>query len=182
MVGTIEPREGHAQVLSAFEQLWAAGHAVNLAIIGNQGWSADKLAGRLRHHPELGKRLFWLEGISEECLPRVYQASAALLVASEGEGFGLPLLEAAQQGLPIVARDLPVIREVAGEHAFYFSGEDPSRLANALRHWLALKAAGQAPPSLAIPRLTWTESAERLIQVVLQGSWYADWDPRSKGG
>jgi len=37
------------------------------------------------------KRLFWLEGISDEYLEKVYAASSCLIAASEGEGFGLPL-------------------------------------------------------------------------------------------
>ena len=69
-------------------------------------------------------------------LEQVYDSADALLAASEGEGFGLPLIEAAQHGLPIIARDIPVFREVAGENAYYFSGKDPQTLTEALRNWL----------------------------------------------
>ena len=75
---------------------------------------------KLRHHPELGKRLFWLEGISDEYLEKVYATCVCLIAASEDEGFGLPLIEAARHRIPILARDIPVFREVAGDHASYF--------------------------------------------------------------
>lgn len=89
-------------------------------------------------------RLFWPQGVRDETLEQVYRSARALLAASEGEGFGLPLIEAAQHGLPIIARDIPVFREVAGEHAYYFGGEDAQTLADALRVWLSL---GDATPA-----------------------------------
>ena len=58
--------------------------------------------------------------------------SSSLIAASECEGFGLPLIEAARQGLPVIARDIPVFREVAGDHAFYYSAGRPEELADAL--------------------------------------------------
>jgi len=163
MVGTVEPRKGHAQTLAAFELLWQRGIAVNLTIVGKQGWMVDMLADKLRRHPELGKHLFWLEGISDEYLEKVYTASSSLIAASEGEGFGLPLIEAAQHKLPIIARDIPVFREVAGEHAFYFRGQKPADLADAVQRWLSLNSEGLAPQSTRMPWLTWSESAQQLI-------------------
>lgn len=163
MVGTLEPRKGHAQALAAFEHLWHRGIAANLVIVGKQGWMVDKLADKLRLHPESGKRLFWLEGISDEYLEKIYAASCCLIAASEGEGFGLPIIEAAQHKLPIIARDIPVFREVAGEHAFYFRGLEAVDLADAIGEWLSLNGKGQAPQSAGLPWLTWRESAQQLI-------------------
>ena len=51
---------------AAFEQLWARGVDTNLVIVGKQGLKVEALVKRLRTHLELGKRLFWLEGISDE--------------------------------------------------------------------------------------------------------------------
>jgi len=163
MVGTVEPRKGHAQALAGFEQLWHQGVAANLVIVGKQGWLLDQLTEKLRYHPELNKQLFWLEGISDEYLEKLYAASCCLIVASEGEGFGLPLIEAAQHKLPIIARDIPVFREVAGEHALYFSGLKPSDLAHTVSEWLSLNSNGIAPQSVSMPWLTWRESAQQLL-------------------
>jgi glycosyltransferase involved in cell wall biosynthesis len=167
MVGTLEPRKGHGQTLAAFELLWAQDVDANLVIVGKQGWLVDALTHNLRHHAELGKHLFWLEGISDEYLEKVYAASTCLLAASEGEGFGLPLIESAQHQRPIIARDLPVFREVAGEHAFYFDGLDPVSLANTLGAWLALNASGLAPQSVDMPWLTWQQSVNQLLARIL---------------
>ena len=177
MVGTIEPRKGQMQTLRAFEKLWSNGVNANLVMLGRSGWNVELLSEILRIHPERNKHLFWLEGASDEFLEQVYANSTCLIAASEGEGFGLPLIEAAQHKLPIIARDIPVFREVAGDHAFYFSGLEPDVLAGAVQDWLARNNEGQAPQSIDMPWLTWKQSAQNLLDVVLGQKWYQQWKP-----
>lgn len=167
MVGTLEPRKGHRQVLAAFEKLWSHGIDVTLVIVGKLGWNVDALEAALNSHPEQGKRLFWLSGVTDEYLERLYAASACLIMASEGEGFGLPLIEAARHNRPIIARDIPVFREVAGAHAHYFSGVNSADLASSIQNWLELQAAEKIPCSTGIPHLTWGQSATQLLQAIL---------------
>jgi glycosyltransferase involved in cell wall biosynthesis len=177
MVGTMEPRKGHSQVLAAFHQLWAAGVDINLVIVGKQGWMMEEWVERIHQHREIGRRLFWLAGISDEMLLRTYETSSALIAASEAEGFGLPLVEAAHHNLPIIARDIPVFREVAGDHATYFNGTSPECLAAVIRHWLLLYSAGAVPDSSKIRCLSWQDSAMQLLDVVAGDQVYAEWPP-----
>jgi len=170
MVGTLEPRKGHAQVLDTFDQLWQAGNDVNLAIVGKEGWMVNALIERLRSHPARDKHLFWLEAIGDEDLEQIYAASTCLIAASHGEGFGLPLIEAAQHKLPIIARNIPIFREVAGEHAYYFDGTDTEKLVEAIRAWMELYKIGQHPKSNTMPWLTWEQSAIKLKQIVLSAA------------
>ncbi|MTI64698.1 glycosyltransferase [Methylophaga sp.] len=167
MVGTIEPRKGHAQVLDAFDLLWSEGKQLNLVIVGKQGWMVEDLVSRFRSHPELNKRLYWLDGISDEYLEKVYAASNCLIAASYGEGFGLPLIEAAQHKLPIIAREIPVFREVAVEHAFYFQGFDAKSLAGSIKQWLALYQERQNPFSEEMAWLRWKDSSAAMLQKVI---------------
>ncbi|MGE1084312.1 glycosyltransferase family 4 protein [Pseudomonas shirazensis] len=163
MVGTLEPRKGHAQALEAFELLWQQGVQANLIIVGKHGWLVDELAAKLANHPERGNRLLWLEGASDEYLEHLYQQADCLIAASYGEGFGLPLIEAAQHKLPIIARDLPVFREVAGEHAWFFAGTDARNVADSIAAWLELHAHNEHPKSGDMPWLTWKGSAQQLL-------------------
>lgn len=172
MVGTVEPRKGHTQTLDAFELLWERGEDVNLVVVGKQGWMMEKLCERMAAHPEKSTRLFWMNGISDEMLLKLYDASSALLSPSEGEGFGLPLIEAAQKGIPIIARSLPVFREVAGEHAYYFDGLAPQDLADAIATWLRLQRQGKAPQSTGMPWLTWDQSAQQVLDGLVRQQWY----------
>ncbi|MGH8783405.1 glycosyltransferase family 4 protein [Paraburkholderia sp.] len=177
MVGTVEPRKGHPQVFAAFENLWKADEKLNLIIIGKQGWKMDKFADQLRRSPELGKRLHWLHGCSDAEMRALYGAGSGLIMASHSEGFGLPIVEAFQAGLPVLARDVPVFREVAGEHARYFSGDDPHTLAAAMRSWAAN---GFTPRPSSGSEFTWDNCYHKICKAIFEDEWYATWCPKSK--
>jgi glycosyltransferase involved in cell wall biosynthesis len=123
----------------------------------------DRLTDYIRRHPEHGKRLFWLSSADDSRLASLYQAADGVLVASQAEGFGLPLVEAAKYDLPVLARDIPVFREVAGDHATYF-GDD---LTSACRDWLAELRTGVAVRSGGIAAWSWADSAQELMGKVL---------------
>ncbi|WP_404482665.1 glycosyltransferase [Novosphingobium sp. BL-52-GroH] len=165
-VGTIEPRKGHQQLLDAFDALWNDGIRANLVIVGKLGWMMEYMANKLRNHPQYNKQLFWLESISDEYLDAVYAACSVLIVASEGEGFGLPLVEAARHGLPVLARDIPVFREVAGSGAvaFFANSRDPKAIQKAVT--LQLKSIPKIDPA-KISWKTWAGSAQDLAEYVV---------------
>lgn len=176
MVGTIEPRKAYLQTLEAFGALWDQGLDINLVIVGREGWKGVPPEARrdipatiqqLSMHPQRGQRLFWIDGASDDYLQSIYSASTCLLAASYGEGFGLPLIEAALHGLPILARDLPVFREVAGSHASYFQASAAPELAAAIQTWLSACERGEHAQSTGLPWLTWSESAAQLAAVCL---------------
>jgi glycosyltransferase involved in cell wall biosynthesis len=176
MVGTIEPRKGYLQTLEAFDALWAKGLDINLVIVGREGWQGLPPQARrdipttiqqLSMHPQRDQRLFWMDGISDEYLQNIYTASTCLLAASHGEGFGLPLIEAALHGLPILARDLSVFREVAGAHASYFQASAAPELAAAIQAWLQACERGEHTQSSGLPWVTWSESADQLAAACL---------------
>lgn len=166
MVGTIEPRKGHSDIIDAFEILWESESSEKLVIVGKEGWLVNDLITRIRNHKELNKRLFWFEKASDKYLKQLYNASSCLIAASYGEGFGLPLIEAAQYNLSIIARDIPVFKEVAGEQAYYFDGTAASELADEILKWIELYKAGRTPESNKIPWLTWEKSANNLLELI----------------
>ncbi len=166
MVGTVEPRKGYKQALEAFEQLWDAGEAINLVVVGKQGWKMEALEERMLDHPQRGQRFVRLSSVDDAQLRTCYEQADVLLVASEGEGYGLPVIEGARAGLPLIVRDLPVFREVAGEGAFYFDAAEPSELAAVIKEWCVLDDEGKAPSPAAITTCTWDESADALLEAI----------------
>lgn len=126
----------------------------------------DAFIKTLRSHPALHKNLIWLEAMSDTLLEEAYQKSACLLAASQGEGFGLPLIEAAKYQLPIIARDIPPFREVCAEAAWYFNGERSEDLAASIKKWLDLYAIKAFPQSETIACLSWKDSAAQLLEAV----------------
>jgi glycosyltransferase involved in cell wall biosynthesis len=164
MVGTIEPRKGYDQALDACELLWNSGADFNLVIVGHFGWLMEALRSRLDSHIERDRRLFWIDDADDTELDAIYRASTALLAASWGEGYGLPLIEAARRGLPVIARDLPVFQEVMAGRASYFTAPVAMDLASALRNWLAAPSPHHTPT--LTQWLSWEQSAARLADRV----------------
>lgn len=166
MVGTIEPIKSYQQVLSAFDLLWEENLDVRIVLVGKQGFLAENIVDAIQTHPEFGSNLFWLSDISDFELENVYRHSDCLIAASEGEGFGLPLIEAAQHKLPIIARDIAVFKEVAGRHAFYFNASGGGDLADTIQSWLELFEKGEHPRSDDMPWLTCKQSTQQLLSAL----------------
>jgi len=166
MVGTLEPRKGYDQALAAFELLWRKGLKINLCIVGREGWKVDEMVRALKTSRHLGEHLFWLNHVADDELILLYQKSSALIAASRGEGFGLPIIEAAQRGIPVIARDLPVFREVAGDGASFFLGDSAEALAGAVESWLASDARDHRPRLDGATWQTWKESSNSLLNLV----------------
>jgi glycosyltransferase involved in cell wall biosynthesis len=172
MVGTIEPRKNHALALDAFERLWADGSDVNLVIAGRPGWLIDDVLERLRTHPLRNTRLFFFEQASDHGVHFLYRHAVALLMISRGEGFGLPLVEAARWGTPVICSDLPVFREVAEDHAIYVDVGSLQALTGDLSTALQRVEDGTFPRSSDMQLLSWEDSADALLRIVHGQDWY----------
>lgn len=184
MVGTVEPRKGYLEVIEAATQLWQTGGRFNLVIVGREGWTdlpqakrrtIPATVARLRSHPLRDQQLFWFEDASDAQLQALYRRADGLIAASYGEGFGIPLIEAARAGLPLLLRDLPVFREVsAGRASFFPERADRSQLALSLSQFLQQLESGTAVQAAeAVPCQSWRQSATQLIQA-LGLSWEAN--------
>ena len=163
MVSTIEPRKNHGYLLDAFERAWAQGSQVRLCIAGRIGWKCEALVERVRQHPELNKRLFMFNDLSDKSLEYAYSHAASLVFPSYVEGFGLPLVEAMQRGLPAMGSDIPVFREIGGEFMAYFDLADPQTLANLVTRF---EATGEFPAERPVGEwrwIGWHEASRQLI-------------------
>jgi alpha-1,2-rhamnosyltransferase len=163
MVGTIEPRKNHGYLLDAFDLLWQKGLGVNLCFVGKVGWKCRALIKRVKTHSEYKRRLFMFHGLSDTELEYCYLKSRSLVFSAYVEGFGLPLVEAMQRGLPVMASDIPVFREVGGDFIAYFELEKPETLAALIRHF---EESGEFPASRKVEDwswLNWEDSAKQLL-------------------
>lgn len=165
MIGTLEPRKGHAFTLDAFERLWLQGYNFRLCFAGKIGWNIEEVESRIRNHAELGKRLFFIEKPSDAEVNFLYSAATALITASTAEGFGLPIVEAALHNVPTIASDLPVFHEVGKAGALYFSLQSPADLANSVIAMSKLSTQERLEMAQKVEVLTWKESAEWLLKI-----------------
>jgi glycosyltransferase involved in cell wall biosynthesis len=167
-VGTFEPRKGQQVALDAFERLWARGKDWRLVFVGRRGWLDHALAARVRAHAEQGRRLFWFEDADDAELAYLYTRMSALIFPSFTEGFGLPMIEAARCGRPVICSDIPVFREIGRDGALYFKVNDPDALAARLLDWEAGRA--EAHPE-RILQIGWADAAARILDVVMNDHW-----------
>lgn len=119
-IGTIEPRKNHTLLLDLWHSL---PRMPRLYILGNRGWASKDLLRRLDALPPDGP-IRVLSGLPDEAVAAILGTARALLFPSRAEGFGLPLLEAAALGVPVVCSDLPVARELLGTNAVYLDPDD----------------------------------------------------------
>ncbi|MFV1943789.1 glycosyltransferase family 1 protein [Pseudomonas luteola] len=163
MVSTIEPRKNHRYLLDAFDLLWRQGQSVRLCIIGKIGWKCEDLVERIRRHPEFNRRLFMFNNLNDVSLEYAYAYAKALVFPSYVEGFGLPLVEAMQRGLPAMGSDIPVFREVGGEFMAYFDLEQPCSLARLVKEY---EQTGVFPAERVLAEWQWVGWREATIQLV----------------
>lgn len=125
-VGTIEGRKNHAMLLRVWARLVdrLGAQAPRLLIIGQRGWEADAVFDRLDRPGTLRDSVIELNTCSDAEISRHLRSSRALLFPSSVEGYGLPLLEALGAGVPVIASDLPVFREIAGDRPEYLGPAD----------------------------------------------------------
>lgn len=164
MVGTIEPRKGYDKALAAFDQLWQTHlkEPFTLVIAGKPGWKTAALQRMIMRHPEINKRLFWIEDASDEFIKHLYQICAGVLVTSRAEGYGLPVIEACMQGKWVLARDIAVFHEFDHPNIKFFDDDSPEALARALQLWLDHATTKGVKMDLE-PVHSWSRSGHELL-------------------
>jgi len=135
-VGNRAGYKNFATLLRAYAQAPQLHRQVRLAVYGGKPWSADELSSLA----ELGiaQRVTILPGSAPRTA--LYQHAEAFVFPSRYEGFGIPLLEAAAEGCPIVCSDTPCFREVAGDCATYFDPAEPESIATAIARAIKSKS------------------------------------------
>lgn len=173
MVGTLEPRKRHDLAVGAIAELTRRTDKPALFIVGKQGWMVDGVVNQINLLAEATNRIYWRNDISDEFLEELYTKCKAVLVLSDGEGFGLPIVEAATRNVPVIARDIPVFREVGGTSTHYVKGESVSGLAAELEELLrrlpeSQSIASSDEASTVAPCLSWQDVATQVCSIVIE--------------
>lgn len=176
MVASFDPRKNHEQALDAFELLWRNGSKVKLCFAGRAGASCRELLDRIHNHPKLNSNLFVFHDMNDAELQVAYQNCSGVLLPSQVEGFGLPIVESLWHGKKTFASDTPIHREVGGDRCEYFALHSPEALARAIHTWEDIRCRPETEHSSRMDTsrhgrmqpFTWEQSASQLIEVVLQ--------------
>ena len=164
--------KGITDLVAAWESLVEGREeAPDLVIAGKAGWQTEPILERIKASP-FAERIHLPGYVSREESRELLRHAAAFVLASEAEGFGLPLAEAVSCGTPAVASDIPVLRESGGEAVLYSPVGDPDALAGALARTLdpdvaarlRARAAERAPELRWEPVVdAWVELLERVV-------------------
>jgi glycosyltransferase involved in cell wall biosynthesis len=98
--------------------------------------------------------------LSDQQLEQLMRSASALLFPSRHEGFGLPVLEAMRQGVPVVISPDRALQEVAGGHAAESTGWSPEEFAIAVRRAMVMNSAAVGAAHEYANQFTWRRSAE----------------------
>ncbi len=172
-LGTLEPRKGVTDLVSAWEELWDTHpDPPDLVLAGGPGWGMQPIMARIDDSPH--RDHIHLPGyVDRETARDLLRFADVFVIASQAEGFGLPLAEAVSCGTPCVASDIPSLREAGGGAALYSAPCAPAELsrnivaaldpdtADDLRQRAAVRAAelGWAPVVAA-----WDDLLERVVE------------------
>lgn len=161
ILGTIEGRKNHALLLSVWQQMIAQlGDACpRLVIVGRRGWEADDVFARLDHEDFRGK-VIEAGAVDDAELARLLSSARALLFPSFAEGFGIPLVEALGAGIPVIASDLEVFREIAGDIPELLAPDDEAGWIAALTDYACEPSPRRAAQLLRLQSFSppdWTE-------------------------
>jgi glycosyltransferase involved in cell wall biosynthesis len=131
-LGTVEPRKNYGAALAILDAVRARiDSSAELHIIGRAGWGDE--GQRIASHPGVVVHGY----LPSDCVKAVIESADIYLCTSHDEGLGLPLLEAQFAGLPVVAPDKPVFREVLVESGTFVPADRPAEVAAAIHNLMA---------------------------------------------
>ena len=167
-VGTIEPRKGYGDLLDGFDELWSQGDESSLWIFGRPGWKTKRLQKRILTHPQYGEHLEWFSDATDQDIQNAMGLADALIINSYAEGLGLPILEAQANGLPVVARDIAVFREVGPSHVIFIPEvQDPFGVAAELHKLAVGVERGRTGSDEAQTATNWLVACRATEQAIL---------------
>jgi len=167
-VGTLQPRKNYTRLIDAYRIVVdRMPSAPQLVIAGAEGWLCDHVLEKA-YHLQLAGNLILLGYVSDDFLPALYRGAGIFVFPSLYEGFGLPVLEAMQTGVPVICSNTSSLPEVAGDAALLVDPTETEQIALAIHKVLTdesmredLSARGLAQAA----RFSWEKTACLTLQV-----------------
>jgi glycosyltransferase involved in cell wall biosynthesis len=165
-VGAGRPHKNLGVLVEAALDLKLDGLGVVLASSPDMRFG-DPVGDLIRRHG-LEKNVTRIEGVAEHDMAALYSLADVFVFPSFIEGFGLPMLEAMAAGVPVVAADIPVVREVGGDAILPFQPTDPAGLASQIRRLESdehLRSFITAAGSTRVAQFSWDRAARATLEL-----------------
>lgn len=165
-VGRLEKRKNIVRIIDAFNKFKQESKTNHkLVLVGKKGFGYNEIIDKINELGDFKKDIIMTGYVENEKLANLYALSDGLVYPSLYEGFGLPILEAMASGIPVLTSNIPTIKEIAGDAAFYVNPEDVEDIASKMnkiiqketREALVLKGKNQAK------KFSWGKSAQMIL-------------------
>lgn len=167
-VGTLQPRKNIERLIEAFSKIAPHNKDLQLVIVGKKGWLYEQI---LEAPKKFGVQedVRFLDFISNEELPALYQAATCFVLPSLYEGFGLPVLEAMKYGCPVATSNISSLPEAGGDAALYFDPKDTSDIAEKIHRLVSdekLREEFREKGFKQVKKFSWNKAASQLLEIV----------------
>lgn len=163
-LGNFEPRKNLKVLVDAYVQLPDSFRKeYSLILAGGKGWKNDETQRALDDAIHSGADIKHIGYIDDADRPALYQAASLFVMPSLYEGFGIPVLEAMLSGCPVVASDIPVLRETGGNAALYANPNDSNDMAKVIQKALSDFPYSSEKMKKNVERFSWQDNVKRII-------------------
>ncbi len=159
-VGTLEPRKNHSFLLRLWERLekqTPPQDLPELLFVGSRGWMNEEFFFHFDNSRLKGQFVHELGGLSDQAVAALLENASGVLFPSLVEGYGLPVIEAAALGVPVICPELPVYKEVLGDIPVYASINDSYLWIRRIMALAESKKAGREARREPFKAPTWIE-------------------------
>ena len=167
-IGNLEPRKDLPTLIRAYQQLPSAiKDEYSLVLAGGKGWKTEASQAALQAAQDAGDQIVHVGYVDQADSAAFYQKASLFVMPSLYEGFGMPILEALACHTPVVASDIPVLRETGGDAVLYAKAGDVSDFAQkitALLTNMTLRAQLGDYATQQIEHFSWIKNRNNILE------------------
>lgn len=165
-IGNFEPRKNLTSLIHAYRALPEKIRSeYQLILAGGKGWSSEPTQKELDKAVRAGESVKHIGYVDDADRPALYQAASLFVMPSLYEGFGIPILEAMLSDCPVIAADVPVLREAGGNAATYVDTSNIKGFANTIQSTLQSRPFSKEEMLSNVNRYSWSENSQKIIDM-----------------
>lgn len=166
-IGNLEPRKNLKTLIEAYSLLPEdIKNNYSLVLAGGKGWKTEETQAAIDSAIANGEDVKHIGFIDQKDSPALYQGASLYVMPSLYEGFGMPVLEAMASGTPVVASDIPVLREVGANYATYANPREPEDFSKAILYTLTQPKPDRSVLQKNVRRFSWDKNVSELVNAV----------------
>ena len=162
-ISTLSPKKNILALLEGFKKflILSGDNEIKLIIIGRKGWKFDEIYKKIQILG-LEEKVLFPGYVEDKYIAAILKKAQAFILLSKHEGFGMPILEALNFNLPVIASDIPVFKECFGESVLYVKAEDSVAVGKAITEILS----NRVKSNFDCKEFSWEKSAKDLLEII----------------